>query len=115
MSKIKPCPFCGKEQSENNFFSCDGYPEACGCWEKTHTGQEAIDVWNTRPIEDTLRTERDEWKADAERLAKLIYEEQKLFELIDKNGNIEKVSLTLDGYKRILDVLEQHRALVEKE
>jgi hypothetical protein len=57
MSELKPCPFCGKEQSEKNFFSCDGYPQACGCWETTHTGEEACEVWNTRPIEDALRAE----------------------------------------------------------
>jgi hypothetical protein len=61
--ELKPCPFCGKEQSEENFFSCDGYPQACGCWETTHSGEEAVNVWNTRPIEDELRAEiarRDE-------------------------------------------------------
>jgi len=100
MSEIKPCPFCGKEQSENNFFSSDGYPEACGCWEKTHTGQEAIDVWNTRPIEDTLCSERDEWKADAERLAK---DNERMAQVVGGRD--------IDEWKNI----EQHRALVEKE
>jgi hypothetical protein len=53
-AKLRPCPFCGKEMSEKNFFSCDGYPQACGCWEMTHAGEEAEKVWNTRPIEDAL-------------------------------------------------------------
>lgn len=76
LDKLRRCPFCGKEQSESNFFSCDGYPQACGCWEMTTTGEEAEQVWNTRPVEDELNAriaqltaERDEWKADAERLA----------------------------------------------
>jgi hypothetical protein len=56
MSELKPCPFCGKEMSNDNFFSCDGYPQACGCWEHTHTGDEAINVWNTRPVEDKLQS-----------------------------------------------------------
>jgi hypothetical protein len=55
MNKIKSCPFCGKEMSEKNFFSCDGYPQACGCWETTHTGEEALKTWNTRPIEDAMQ------------------------------------------------------------
>lgn len=61
--KLKPCPFCGKEMSQDNFFSCDGYPQACGCWEKTHTGMEAIDVWNTRPLEDALQARAEDAEA----------------------------------------------------
>lgn len=34
MSEVKKCPFCKKEMSVDNFFSVDGYPQACGCWEK---------------------------------------------------------------------------------
>lgn len=78
VTELKRCPFCGKEQSETNFFSCDGYPQACGCWEMTTTGEEAEQVWNTRPIEDELNAriaqltaQLAEWKADAERLIQL--------------------------------------------
>ena len=61
MFEIKPCPFCGNETNEENFFSCDGYPKACGCWEKTHSAQEAVNVWNTRPIDNKLRALLQEW------------------------------------------------------
>lgn len=59
---LKACPFCGNEMNDDNFFSCDGYPQACGCWEQTHTAQEAVDVWNHRPIEDALREENKKLK-----------------------------------------------------
>lgn len=39
---------------------------------KTHTAEEALEVWNTRPIEDALRAELEAWKADAERLADVL-------------------------------------------
>jgi len=74
MDELKACPFCGKEMSEDNFFSCDGYPKACGCWEKTHSAQEAVAVWNTRPLEDALRAE----------VARLTAENSKLDAMVDK-------------------------------
>jgi len=64
VTELKKCPFCGKEQSETNFFSCDGYPQACGCWEMTTTGEEAEKVWNTRPIEDELCAELEKRTAE---------------------------------------------------
>lgn len=59
MTELKKCPFCGKEMTEDNFFTCDGYPQACGCWEKTNTAKEAEKVWNTRPLESSLQAEVD--------------------------------------------------------
>lgn len=57
LNDLRPCPFCGKPMSVDNFFSCDGYPQACGCWEKTHSGEKAMEIWNTRPLEDALQAE----------------------------------------------------------
>lgn len=74
--KIKPCPFCGKEMSDKNFFSCDGYPQACGCWETTHTGEEAVNVWNARPLEDALLARAEEAEADSESLRHYVRELQ---------------------------------------
>lgn len=62
--ELKPCPFCGKEMTMNNFFSCDGYPQACGCWEKTTSGDASLSVWNTRPIEDALQACIDALEAE---------------------------------------------------
>lgn len=67
--ELKACPFCGKEMNDDNFFSCDGYPQACGCWEQTHTAQEAVDVWQSRPIEDALREEIKKLKEALEMLS----------------------------------------------
>ena len=111
MSELKLCPFCGKEQSENNFFSCDGYPQACGCWEKSHTGQEAIDIWNTRPIEDALNDSITEWKADAERLASLVEDERNAYDAFGRDG---VKGITDKGYKKLEYALNAHKVLVEK-
>ena len=53
MEELKPCPFCGGKAIKGSTYfmclnnDCDGM---------------ALD-WNTRPIEDRLRRERDELKA----------------------------------------------------
>lgn len=65
---LKPCPFCNEPMSEDNFYSCDGYPKACGCWEHTKTADDAEKVWNTRPIEDALRAQLAEAQAEVDRL-----------------------------------------------
>ena len=66
MSELKPCPFCG---SENVKLRTEH-------WICYHCGATAYWSHNTRPIEDELQaritqltSERDDWKADAERLA----------------------------------------------
>lgn len=62
MDELKPCPFCGKsaagfidpEFPENIFIGCE-HCDSVG--EPCQTEEGAIRAWNTRPIEDALRTE----------------------------------------------------------
>ncbi len=109
MSELKPCPFCGGEMSEKNFFSCDGYPQACGCWEQTHTGEEAIKVWNTRPIEDRLRNDITGYRRTVleqhQRIAELKVENKKLFH--DKSVLMEWVNGNEDMRLQVLDLMER--------
>ena len=71
MSKMKPCPFCGKEDL---YFEQDEEGETnivCGwCEYKTRIFQTIGDAarwWNTRPIEDALNKRIAELEAESER------------------------------------------------
>lgn len=67
---------------------------------KTHTAEEALEVWNTRPIEDALRAELEAWKADAERLA----------------NHLSMLKFASLEFRDEIDAdLDIHHALVEKE
>jgi hypothetical protein len=79
--KLKPCPFCGHdpkveygcdEEHEWWWVTCVGSEDEEGCSMVSSDEHDeydaAIQDWNHRPIEDALRTERDEWRRDAERL-----------------------------------------------
>ena len=54
MSKIKRCPFCGGEINFDGYVGDEYVCETCDLWGIS------LEWWNTRPIEDTLRAERDE-------------------------------------------------------
>ena len=52
---MKPCPFCGNKLET----APDGvFEETCRCRTKSMTVKE----WNTRPIEDVLRSENEQMK-----------------------------------------------------
>jgi Lar family restriction alleviation protein len=61
--KLKPCPFCGSEVSQQindawyaDYIRC----KECGAEMKVNTG-ESVDVyWNTRPLEDALQKRIEE-------------------------------------------------------
>ena len=61
MKELKPCPFCGsddistEERGKNDEWWCACICGATSGWYRTQ--QEAIDGWNTRPIEDALGME----------------------------------------------------------
>lgn len=75
MTELKRCPFCG-EVPEKMHGSYSTWVK-CKNSECQNTGTQTVNRWQTRPIEDELNAriaqltaERDEWKADAERLEK---------------------------------------------
>ncbi len=60
MSELKACPFCGEEDCLQYYQYGDVY---VSCLDK-HNGKN----WNTRPLEDALRAERDRAIQMVERL-----------------------------------------------
>ena len=57
MSEIRPCPFCGREPESGAQNGCVRCP--------AHTGWLLAEQWDCRPVEDALRTERDEFRNGA--------------------------------------------------
>ena len=82
--ELRPCPFCGEtpeivylDTNKNKkwfFVMCRGL--ACGVKVETSkrgsTREEAINLWNHRPIEDGLREQADELETY---ISKLVYEQ----------------------------------------
>ena len=75
MSELKPCPRCGDEAqmlgSDSELLRlCRVICMNENCLTttaiNTKTRAEAARLWNTRPIEDTLRAERDELREELE-------------------------------------------------
>lgn len=76
MSELKNCPHCNKVMTEDNFYSEDGYPQGCHCWEDCNTSEKAKEIWNTRPIEAALELEN---KRLTELISSLMLEKGELF------------------------------------
>ena len=56
-STLKPCPFCGIKAEINDISKTIVDDRVCGCWaDNIFLTKED---WNTRPLEDALRAERD--------------------------------------------------------
>ena len=54
MNKLRPCPFCGKQITDEDFCSGDGFPKGCDCIWETTTVRASQARWQKRPIEDGL-------------------------------------------------------------
>lgn len=74
--EIKPCPFCGKSDFEATL-------DGLYC---THCEADVGDDWNTRPIEDALRKELDNFKAQNSRLLSEIDDLKRRSSLCGDNG-----------------------------
>jgi hypothetical protein len=59
--EVKPCPFCGARGVP----LID--PPEFGCWDACSQAND-LETWNTRPLEDALRSERDALAGELERL-----------------------------------------------
>jgi len=129
--ELKPCPFCGGRaeikggltvmrdetgsyDSEVYWVECAGSEdvEPCGykpCEIESDSFEGAAEHWNTRPIEDDICEELEEWKKDAIRLAE--YANHKLI-----TGN--KCGIYKSPREKcdcgIVNALNAHQALLEK-
>jgi hypothetical protein len=99
--KLKCCPFCGKKPvptyANKNRFCCptNHCPNAYYSFAK--------EQWDTRPIEDALCKELEEWKMDAERLARCL------------NGILDSHPYLHVRKGEVGHAIKTHRELVEKE
>ena len=98
--KLKPCPFCGGEATENRDISNSIYCKKCFAEIDT----DCVD-WNIRPIEDALQARIVELEAVIEILEDQQREAKNI--LIDKKLHID--SLYEEGYKmqQRIDKLEE--------
>lgn len=125
MSELKPCPKCGGDvigrfdrwtYDQIICETCGITMEAQGMGEKWK--EQLIADWNTRPTPTadhmadvilSLCASRDEWKADAERLAS---EQLNAYDMMALDG---VKSITDKGYLKLERALVEHNTLVEKE
>ena len=105
MSELKACPFCGKKLAGTKDLFAGGTSWSCPdkCIERMKQPmpeEEFFAIYNTRPIEDALRSELEAWKADAERLA----------------NHLSMLKFASLEFRDEIDAdLDIHHALVEKE
>jgi len=61
---------------------------------------------------ESLRSSRDEWKADAEKLATLVQEQLNAYDMMGLDG---VTSITDEGYLKLERALLEHNSLAEKD
>lgn len=93
-SEPKPCPFCKCKPipfiAGSSKYSVRCSNENCGVRPSgrfiggSNTPEEAIELWNSRPIEDALQSEIDRLKAEL--VAEKIEKEKIAYELIEAVG-----------------------------
>lgn len=89
MSELKNCPFCGRDAIRNDKKSYIGVAVSCGN-KACHLSRSRIPKkgWNTRPIEDALRAENEQLRADNARMREALEAiEMHTNEYIDKGAN----------------------------
>ena len=97
--ELKPCPFCGGESFDDTWpddFGVLSGSIACDCGARgieldcdNKTKGELIDHWNTRPVEDELRQENEQLKANLEASQASLKEHMQ--ELVKREKQIEKM------------------------
>ena len=69
MSEIKPCPFCGSTDIKlHDEISHAVWCQECFAEMPSIDIESAVELWNTRPIEDELRARIAELEADNDQL-----------------------------------------------
>ena len=78
MSEIKPCPFCGSTDIKlHDEISHAVWCQECFAEMPSIDIESAVELWNTRPIEDELRARIAELEAESDQLtARLCQERQ---------------------------------------
>ena len=102
--EIKPCPYCGSTDIKLH----DEITHAVWCQEcfaemPSIDIESAVELWNTRPIEDELRARIAELEAESERLSQLLHDEMSQLEIATDLGNKRWAALNKiyeDGEKR---------------
>lgn len=83
--ELKLCPFCGKQPTYSitidgviTYVRCDNphCNQRISALEIAHDHDIAVMSWNTRPVEDALRIDRDQARKNALREVELLAEEQ---------------------------------------
>ena len=121
--ELKPCPFCGANDPYHEISEDEIHVWiACGnCFatsSRIHTEHHTAPdfAWNTRPIEDSLTVERDEWREKYEDACidanQIIHNLNKTLELAKEA--MEKASVYINHQQYIDCVIKPALAEIEK-
>jgi hypothetical protein len=86
--ELKPCPFCGKDGEHDESLAWCSDPECFAA-----DINMPINEWNTRPIEDVLRKQLEETKAERDELEKRLDYEIPFIDKFHKERDIANYKL----------------------